>query len=452
MVRRRIAVLLALPFVAAAAASAQSPPGTVGVTTFVIRGHGWGHGLGMPQWGAYGMARKGFTYDKILAYYYRGTQLGQVTPTSVRVLLAVRRKVTVSSAAGLTVQDAAGTARQLPAGSYTVGPDYAVTGASTGQPLTLQGPLTFVPGTAPLQLGKPYRGRIQVQVVGNKLQAVDVVGLEAYLRGVVTQEMPKAWPLAALEAQAVAARTYALAEQQKGAILYPDVRSQVYGGLLAETPAASEAVAATKGQVVLYGGSLATTYYCSSSGGRTASYTDVFPDRPAIPYLVSVADPYDAGSPYHSWGPLELTAGQVSKALHVSGVTDLVPDRVSARAREVTVTGLAGDVALPAAAVRKALGLRSTWFSTGVLVLSRPAGTFASGQAITLSGEIERVKDPVSLEQKPAGEDWQAGPELVRAADGTFAVSVAPTVTTQYRLVAGDVRTSPIRVSVSGQG
>ena len=110
-----------MPLVLAGGVLAQQEPTTVSVTTFVVRGHGWGHGLGMPQWGAFGLAKQGSTYDRILAYYYRGTQLGQAPPTKLRVLLAERKTVAVASDADFQVQDAAGTVHPLAAGSYTLG-------------------------------------------------------------------------------------------------------------------------------------------------------------------------------------------------------------------------------------------------------------------------------------------------------------------------------------------
>jgi len=291
-----------------------------------------------------------------------------------------------------------------------------------------------------------------VQLVGKRLQAVNVVGLDNYVRGVVTREMPKDWPLPALEAQAVAARSYALAVRQMGAVLYADTRGQVYGGLDAETPGSVEAVTQTKGQILLYGGKVATTYYFSSSGGRTASYADLFPDRPPIPYLVSVPDPYDSVSPYHTWGPVLFTAAQLSRLLHVAGLSELVPDRTSARARQVLATGTNGETTLAPGTVRFALGLRSTWISTGRLSLARPAEPATAGSRVTLTGSIERIKDPVSLEQRPVGGDWAPGPVVAPAADGTFTLQVSPTATTQYRLVAGKVRTKPLRVTIVPAG
>ena len=211
------------------------------------------------------------------------------------------------------------------------------------------------------------------------------MGLDNYVRGVVTREMPKDWPLAALEAQAVAARSYAVAVRQMGAVLYSDTRGQVYGGLDAETPASVQAVQQTKGQVLLYGGKVATTYFFSSSGGRTATYTDIYPDQPAIPYLVSVPDPYDSISPYHTWGPVVFTAAQLAQRLHVPGLSELVPDRTATRAHQITATGANGEVTLSPGTVRSALGLRSTWISTSRLVLARPSGPATAGSTVTLT-------------------------------------------------------------------
>jgi stage II sporulation protein D len=101
MLRALRLVVLCLPLLAAGSAvasSAQQPDDQVTSTTFVVRGRGWGHGVGMGQWGAYGQARRGVKYKKILAHYYPGTKLVETTTTSVRVLLAEgRRNVTVHS-------------------------------------------------------------------------------------------------------------------------------------------------------------------------------------------------------------------------------------------------------------------------------------------------------------------------------------------------------------------
>ena len=144
---------------------------------------------------------------------------------------------------------------------------------------------------------------------------MNTVALDSYLRGVVPSEMPNRWPAEALAAQAIVARTYALAHLHSGDFdVYSDTRSQVYGGIAAEAASSDDAVAETAGQVVLYDGELADTFFFSSSGGRTANVQDVWGGA-AVPYLVSVSDPYDTLSPYHNWGPLRFGSTQLARKL-----------------------------------------------------------------------------------------------------------------------------------------
>src|SRR5205085_418806 len=126
----------------------------------------------------------------------------------------------------------------------------------------LPGPIMFTPGRAPVSLYKPYRGSMQVSSNGSSLTAINYVRLEDYVRGVVPQEISSEWPTEALKAQAVASRTYAVATRKSGAFdVYADTRSQVYGGVDAETFATNAAVDATTGQVVEYRGHAAVTYF-----------------------------------------------------------------------------------------------------------------------------------------------------------------------------------------------
>src|SRR4029079_17875296 len=216
-----------------------------------------------------------------------------------------------------------------------------------GKPTPLPGPLAFVPGKGGfVELdGKQYRGEIRVTAANNLLQIIDVLGLDAYLLGVVPGEMPKEWPAAALQAQAVAARSYALASivKNRDFDLYADPRSQMYYGVAAEAPATTAAVKATTNQVLTYGGKVATAFYYSSSGGRTASSEDVF--GLALPYLQSRPDPWDTGSPYHSWAPQSLTATTLAAAVGLSApVVDVViVPTVSGRPASVTLIKKTGE-------------------------------------------------------------------------------------------------------------
>jgi stage II sporulation protein D len=427
---------------------------TTGATTLTstapvvlaFSGHGWGHGLGLSQWGAYGYAKHGWTYDRILGHYYAGTTLGPAKVATVRVLLAAEKKATLNSIVGWNVTDSAGTKVALAPGVLALKPKLAIDGHPALAP-----PFTFV-GKQPLVVdGKPYRGKIVVSSDGKQLQVVDTVGLEPYLKGVVPSEMPSSWSPEALKAQAVAARSYALANVTKGRgfDLYGDTRSQVYGGVDAEATAASDAVDATKGQVVLYNGKVADTLFFSTSGGRTASSLDS--TGVGVPYLVSVADPYDTLSPEHTWGPVLFDAAQVAKQLKLAAPIAALQTANGTDGRVTTVTVVSNDdsqVTLTGSQLRGELELRSTWFTTALLRLLPLAKTMTYGGAVSLSGSASGA-GAVSLEAKTAALDWSPAGGLMLGADGAFSAIVKPQVSTQYRLAWSSVRAGLARISVA---
>lgn len=420
---------------------------------FVIKGHGWGHGIGMSQYGALGYARRGFTYDQILAHYYVGTQLGPAPIAKVRVLLGSDlQRVTVSSAAQFQVKDALGDKYMLAPGAHAFGPGLRLKlNPSDNEQKPLVGPLVFIAGAAPLTFDRAYRGQIQVTSAGNRLQVVNTVGLEAYVKGVVPSEMPYYWPLEALKAQAVVARSYALATRRSGAFdLYADTRSQVYRGIEAERPSTNEAVIETAGRVVLYAGKVAHTYFFSTSGGKTASQADVWPTPKPLPYLVSVDDPYDSASPYHDWGPYTFKPTTLGRRLKVPGrLLDVrTQAALSGRVRLVTAVGTLGQRLIPGADVRRTLGLRSTWFGVGVLSLATPSAPVVYGSDLTLSG-VARGLTGVAVQQRAGAAGWQAQANVAPAKDGTFTLVTRPKQTTIYRLVAGTVTSGVVTARVA---
>ncbi len=451
LLMRRLAVPLILVLAASAAAGASTASrgatpapaaSTVTATTLLVSGRGYGHGVGMSQYGAYGYAQNGVAYDEILAHYYPGTTLGQAPISVMRVLLAEARKVVVvSSTVTFEAEDAAGTVVPLPAGDLTVGPGLIVKGKK------LQTPLLVRPGAAASLRygGKPYRGVLELRSDGKQLAVVNRLGLELYLQGVVPGEMPSVWPAEALKAQAVAARSYALASRVAGKSfdVYADVRSQVYGGQSIEKPESSEAVLATAGETLLFAGKVATTFFYSTSGGRTAAATDVF-GKP-VPYLVPVPDPYDSLSPYHRWGPLAIPAPTAARALAAPGLTDLVVTAaVSGRAKSLVAKTPRGDVAVTGTAARAALGLRSTWITTGALTLRRPAKPLVYGGAMKLSAVVRGVAG-ASLQLRTGG-TWAT----VRLAPaGSLAMIVKPKGTTLYRLATPAGQGPTMRVPVA---
>ena len=234
MLRRALPVLIVLAVALAPSASSRPvAPRQVAVPvapTFFINGRGWGHGVGLSQWGAYGFAQRGVTYDRILAHYYRGTALGRAPVARVRVLLGEgKASAAVASDVPFSVRDGAGAVHPLAAGAHAFGPGLKLKVGPAGEAKAVPAPVVFLPGASPLKYGgKAYRGQLQVNVGSNRLQIVNVVGLEPYLYGVVPREVPFAWPAEALKAQAVVARSYALAVRKTGAFdLYADTRSQV---------------------------------------------------------------------------------------------------------------------------------------------------------------------------------------------------------------------------------
>jgi SpoIID/LytB domain protein len=268
--------------------------------------------------------------------------------------------------------------------------------------------------------------------------------------------MPSSWLPDALDAQAVASRSYALAGRKVGAPYDVSLSSQSYLGVAAETSQGNAAVAATKGQVLTYAGTIATTTYSSSSGGRSQSAADAWGG--GAPYLVSVKDPYDTVSPWHNWGPLPVTGKDLAAALKLTGkpVDATVKRNASKRVAQLKVVAIAHgsqtNAGVTGTAVAAALNLRSTWFSVGVLSLLPPSPNVAvsPGTTVTLTGTVRGVKNVV-LQQRPAGGAW-AQLEPVTPDPGTGAISfdVMPAATTDYRLATTAVAAAYVRISVSG--
>lgn len=437
---RRTLVIAALLVAAAVSATAAPAVSKAPQPVFVLAGGGWGHGVGMSQWGALGQARAGRGYRAILAHYYRGTEIGQAPAAiveRVRVLVGDGlASVTVANA--LAAFDGNGKRYVLPAGPVTVGAKLKLPVGEDGKQVALPGPVTFRAREAAfLAVGdKGYRGDLRVARVGARLQLVNVVGLESYLLGVVPGEMPKDWPVEALKAQAVAARTYAIAHlvKAKGFDLYSDWRSQVYYGVASEAPGPTRAVLETRGEIVTYQGTPAQTFYFSSSGGRTISSLDAFGTD--VPYLVSVDDDWDSVSPNYRWTAQLLTGRQLAKRFGIGGpVTDVgyvpgSPGRPAAIRLETT--GGSTDVRL--SDVRARLGLKSTGFRLGVLRFD-PTAPDAKGR-LELTG-LARGLDDVVLERRGASGAWVKLRQLRPAADGRFAVALRLEATTAFRLNAG---------------
>src|SRR3954466_355135 len=361
---RKLVLLVALAVVASA-------PSAHAASRLVIRGAGFGHGIGMSQYGAYGLSLQGVGYQAILARYYTGTQLAQVAAEpEVRVLLqSGQRKVTFSGVARLGTQplDPAKTYNVIRGGSGLVIRDGAKRLFTTAPPLRVD-----APGGGALLLNGVgrYRGALELRPAGSGINVINALGLESYVRGVVSAESPSAWPAEALKAQAVAARTYAITSRagsiSDGFDQYADTRSQMYKGVAAERPSTDAAVAATAGQVVTYGGQPVTTYFFSTSGGKTENVENSFVGSVPKPWLKGVDDPYDDLAPRHRWKPQTLTTTQAARKLRglvkgrFKGIK-VLQRGVSPRIVRAQVVGTKGTTAVTGPQLRSRFGLFDTW-------------------------------------------------------------------------------------------
>jgi stage II sporulation protein D len=439
---RRLFVAFALVLVLPASASAAS--------MLLVEGRGWGHGIGLSQWGTQGFATRGATAPAILRHYYPGTTLGAAPAARVRVLVAEKGAVTVGSAGPIAVRDATGATHELEPGAYRLGPRLRLqVGDET---VELTAPVALTPNGSPLTVeGKPYRGTLALHVRGSTVLAVNDVALQHYLYGVVPHEMPARWHPEALKVQAIVARTYALATRKPGQPydLFADVRSQVYSGIAAEDVRTNAAVDATRGRVVLYRGGLASTFFFSTSGGRTAAIQDIWTKASPVPYLVARPDPHDYISPHHTWGPVAFTGAQVRAKLGLVPDDVVVTGNASGRVASVRIVGRKGGVrTVPGTEMRTELGLRSTWFTLKLLTLEAPA-VVGPREAVVLRGRL-RGLDAAGLHRRVGTGRWERVGIVRAGQNGRFAVRVRVDSPTTFRLAAAGRTGANVRVGVQG--
>ena len=386
-----------------------------GTAAFSLAGRGFGHGRGMSQYGAYGAALSGLTRDQILAFYFpnttRSTALGNPL---VRVQLSVlgSSSTQLVTTPNLVVSDGSKTgALAVKNSDGTMRERWRVVVGGTGLTLQwLQGgtwhsPPSWTAVTAPLSFSdstldvvrvvlpdgsqRDYRRTIRSTRSGSGVMTLSVLPMDYYLRSVVPSEMPWSWPAAALQVQAVAARSfaaYSMAHQAAGAAydVCDSTSCQVYSGLVGYTTsgtpvpheftASTAAVTATSGLGVYYGGAVALTQFGSSNGGQTVASS--------LPYQVSKADPYDNLAPG--------STSQWTTSLSISSIQNAYPTvgtlkalRIDkrdgynvwgGRISSVTVIGSAASKTVTGATFSAAMGLRSTWWT----VTSAPATSAAS--------------------------------------------------------------------------
>lgn len=289
-----LAVVLATAVAVFAAAPAQAK-------TWIVRGGGYGHGVGMSAWGAYGYGKHDWGYKRIVGHYYRRVRVERDRGGArVRVLLATR-----SGAVSFDGAKRACKRRLRPSRSYRAerhGSHVRLLSA-TGRRLAGCGRRLHAEGSRIVHIhgvGR-YRGALEaVPGEGGGLLVVNRLDVEDYVRGSLPGEIPPDWPRQTLKAFAVAIRSIALSTDVGGRAfdIYSDTRTQVYGGVKLESKRTNAAARATRHEVVAYRGKVIQATYFSASGGRTESR---FLGGPKVPYYRSVKDPYDYYSPQHRW-------------------------------------------------------------------------------------------------------------------------------------------------------
>lgn len=369
----------------ALADSAVSPKG--GEITVI--GAGWGHGKGMSQYGAYGAASKGLSYQKIIGFYYPGTTLKSESNQTMRIWISADNDnaVHLRADSGLIVKDSAGKKVTLPTGSKYTKWRIKRSGSrrvlayrnSSGSYVTYATKLNasrvwYVKNTrtnkvrlvVPGGTTRTYRGRISAKFYGSGLRTVNHLKMEKYLRSVVPVEMPGSWPAEALKAQAVAARTYAAwmkaNTSYQGYDLCDTSYCQVYKGVAYEYSATDAAIKASANKTVIYKGSPALTMFSSSNGGWSASAGSGYP------YLKAQEDPYDGVKRDQSWS-VTLSATKIENAYSSIGTLESMQvtkrdgdGTYGGRVDAVKISGSKGSVTVDGGSFKSKFGLRERLF------------------------------------------------------------------------------------------
>jgi len=255
--------------------------------------------------------------------------------------------------------------------------------------------------------GKGYRGGIGFKRYSDSvLTVINYITMDDYLYGVLPKEMSGDWPIEALKAQAVAARSYTMVSFGKhsdhGFDICNTTDCQVYGGFDVEKPGSNQAVDETTGKLLKYNGQIVQTYYHSTSGGQTESIQNIWSGT--LPYIVGVYDPYSEGSPNSEW-ELSYTNKEIENILsqkghYIGSLKDVRIDEVSenGRVQKLVFVGTQGTAEFIKEKARALFGyrtLKSMWFELGnkpmVTVVSRSSYSRAdlSGSKYITSNGLE---------------------------------------------------------------
>lgn len=479
---------------AAPAARAADPDPAAAPADFAVVGAGFGHGVGMSQWGAYGMAKAGFDAAAIVTHYYANTAVTPMTDDmEARVNLLFQASaakvrgealeggggaIEVTLASGVTLAGPGDEFRFAPSdGQIAVtrtsggvatelgaSPTVSVHWAGTRNPGTAAGGATLLdvagPSTSLDSPGHRYRyGSLEIVPVstgsGTRLNVVNLVRVhDEYMYGI--SEVSSSWPAAALQAQVLAARSYALSKVRRGIRTACSCHvddgggpyyDQTFTGWTKVSSAKgsnwADAVQATlasdtTGLAITYNGEPISAFYCASSGGNTRSSQEVWGGN--LPYAVSVPDPYiqtDA-NPYKSW-TVSVSQGRMASLFGLGAVTkvEIVERANSGALKAVVATGADGStVTKSGSSFSSALGLRSTY----VLTINGQAGPALPSAAAPTAPTAPTAPVATAPTAVPAAPATPTGPKVrPRVVSLTMATAITARPGARYR-VAGVVR------------
>jgi stage II sporulation protein D len=455
---------------AVAVAILALPSSAAAATKWVVKGAGFGHGIGMSQYGAYGMARDGSNYKQILAHYYTGTTVGRAQTQAIRVLLQTNRdRAAFTGATRADVKKLKSDETYYASakgGSILLRDRKGKSLGTYAAPLVVGGPKGLVRLGGNAINGVPsgtYRGGLEIRPSsGGGVTVVNVLSLDDYVKGVVPGEMPPVWSHEALTAQAVAARGYGLSTDAGGAIFdqYPDTRSQVYKGVSVETSSTNAAVDETAGEVVKYQGQPAVTYFFSTSGGHTENVENVFYGSDPKPYLRGVDDPGDRISPLYRWTLSYTQRGLESKLKHyLKGrlrAVKIVKKGVSPRIVAADVVGSKGKVRVTGTNLRQALGARVNWMTfkrvrvdatraeTGASKLGIAGMVFGGGRGLVGNVEPAHGRARVVAYRRERGK-WKKAAAALTTPGGDFRMTLADAGTYRVKIAGIDAGVVEVR-------
>ncbi len=437
---------------------------------FNFYGSGFGHGVGMSQWGTYGLALKGWSHQQMLKRFFTGTQIQTVKlPPYIRVGLVQGIKTFHLNACNGPVELHVGSPVGRIAGTIPAGDAWVVrVGSGSYRIIDSSGQLvgghawggpnidlfaTHSAG-AMVQIQESNnisynRGYIEFNIYGSNPRGrlIAVLGPQAYLYGL--GEVPSSWPMQAMEAQAVAARTYAFEIVRRvgqhqawcNCAVTDDTRNQVYVAYAKEGgPDGDRWVAAvndTADQVVTYKGALIQAQYASSDGGFTEDNENVWNGSP-LPYLRGVCDPgdYTAANPMAVWTRSMSAAAVTSDLSQFTGDVGTIGSfqniqrGVSGRIISATVVGSSGHATVSGFDIQVGLGFPSdkVWIDSNKNITGQIRGKYdatvcgpglATSPQKPVSGGVYQTfaQGAIYFDSGP-GAHWLYGPVL------TYYVSV----------------------------